>query len=459
MNKRIKFADFKIVKNDEQKYIYCVNDNKIFEIDDKTLALLDQEGKTYEEIENDLSSLFSKDELDDLIKSMHEFGIIENKGEKLKENSNKISRSISAITLLVAQDCNLRCSYCYADEGKYHNSGKMDLATAKKSVDFLIRKSESDELGVCFFGGEPLLNFTLVKEVVDYCHKKEKEIGKKFRFSMTSNGTLINKEIEEFIIENNIRLQISIDGDKKTHDSNRYYTGKIGSYEKVLEKTKSLREKGLLDARSTITTKELDLVHTYDFLNSIGFNRVALSPAFNLLNVKEYDIMADSFVDFYLNFEKRIKEKKYEEVKNNIMFMRQLGDIHNSRVRTTACGAGNNMYAIDINGDIYPCQRFVGNKEASLGNVFEDDYRQKDFLERTTVDNFGKCNDCWIKNLCVGGCVHTNFSLTGDINVPYEPHCEYKRKIVAEAIKIYLRLSDEEIDELFKDQNKLSKSS
>lgn len=450
MNTGIKFANFKIFQNNDKKYIYCVKDNKIFEIDNKTLALLNQEGKTYKEIKNNLSSLFSKEELNEIIKAMYDYGIIENRSQKLKNDSNQMSRSVSSIILLVAQDCNLRCSYCYADEGKYHNSGKMDIEVAKKSVDFLIHKSENEKLGICFFGGEPLLNFKLIKEVVDYCHNREKETNKKFGFSMTSNGTLINNEIEEFIIKNNINLQISIDGDKKIHDYNRYYNKKIGSYETVLKRTKSLREKGLLDARATITTKELNLVYIYNFLNSIGFNQVALSPAFNLFTVKDYDIMADAFIKFYLNFEKYIKEKKYKEVKNNIMFMSVLRDIHNSKIRKTACGAGNNMYAIDINGDIYPCQRFVGSKKVCLGSVFKDDNKQQDFLKKTMINNFKKCSSCWIQNLCVGGCTHDNFSSTGYINAPYEPHCKYKKKIITEAIKIYLRLSDEEINELFK---------
>lgn len=449
MNTIINFTDFKIFQNDNHKYIYGVKDNKICEIDDRTLALLKQNGKTYEELKNNLASLFSEDELDELIKSMYEYGFIENRDEELENNSNQISAAISALNLLVVQDCNLRCSYCYADEGKYQNSGIMDISTAKKSVDFLIDKSESEELWICFFGGEPLLNFKLIKEVVDYCYKKEKETGKKFRFSMTSNGTVINDEIEEFIIKNNIKLQISVDGDKKTHDANRYYSGKIGSHDILLKKTKSFREKGLLDARGTITTKELDLVHTYDYLRSVGFDNIALSPAFNLLTVEEYDIMADAFVDFYLNFEKRIKEKKYEEVKKNVMFMQELSFIHGSNIRITACGAGNNLYAISTNGDIYPCQRFVGSKEAILGNVFEGDDKQRDLLKKVTIDNFKKCSDCWIRNLCVGGCIHNNFSLSGDINSPYEPLCEYRKKITAESINIYLRLSDEEIHGLF----------
>lgn len=450
MDKNIKFSNFKIFQNNDRKYMYCINDNKIFEIDDKTLALLNESGKTYEEIERNLANLFTKEELHELIKLMQDFNIIESNGDKFKNNYTIKDESLSSIMLLVAQDCNLRCAYCYADEGKYHDCGKMDITTAKKAVDFLVDKSDSDKLGICFFGGEPLLNINLIKEVVDYCN--EKKINKQFKFSMTSNGTLLNKEIEEFIIKHKITLQISIDGDRDTHDSNRYFSGKIGSFDTVLEKTKFLREKGLLNARGTITTKELDLVYTYDFLNSIGFNRVALSPAFNLLTDKEFDQMADAHIKLYSNFEKRIKEKRFDEVKNNVMVMEILRYIHNFGIRTKSCGAGRNMYAIDINGDIYPCQRFVGNKKAILGNVFKNDDNQKEFIESTKIYNFDKCTSCWIRNLCVGGCVHTNFSLTNNINLPYEPFCEYKRKITYEAINMYLRLSDEEIDELFKEE-------
>ncbi|WGX77866.1 radical SAM protein (plasmid) [Paraclostridium bifermentans] len=449
MNKIINFTDFKIFEINNKKYIYCIEDNKIYEIDDRTVALLNQNEKTYEDLKNNLAPLFNEGELDDLIKSMYECGIIENKDNTVKSNFNQIPTDISWINLLVVQDCNLRCSYCYAEDGKYQNSGVMDIDTAKKSVDFLINKSKCEKIGICFFGGEPLLNFKLIKEVVDYCNKKEKETGKKFGFSMTSNGTLLNDEIEEFIIKNNIKLQISIDGDKKTHDLNRYYSNKVGSHDTVLKKTKALRDKGLLDARATITTNELDLVHTYDYLCSLGFDRISLSPAFNLLTVEDYDKLADAYIDFYLNFEKRIKDRKFEEVKNNMMFMQQLSYIHNSQIRTTACGAGHNLNAISINGDIYPCQRFVGTKEVLLGNVFNGYNSQLDFVENVTINNFKTCNECWIRNLCVGGCVHDNFAFNKNLNLPYDPQCEYRKKIVTEAIKIYLRLSDEEIYELF----------
>lgn len=130
---------------------------------------------------------------------------------------------------------------------------------------------------------------------------------------MTTNGTLINNEIEEFIIKNHINVQISIDGDKQTHDENRYYSNKLGSFETVLEKTKFLRKKKLLDARGTVTTKQPDLVYLYNFLRSINFKNIALSPAFNLVNIEEYNILADAYIELYLEWEKLIKEKNMKK--------------------------------------------------------------------------------------------------------------------------------------------------
>lgn len=446
----INFNEFKIFNKKDSKYLYSVKDNKIFQIDDKTIALLNQEGKTYEEVYENLCDSFNKKELEYILNNMVKHGFIKKQEHQPEESIfDKIPGDIRTITLLVVQECNLRCSYCYGEDGNYNDSGVMDINTAKKSVDFLIEKSKSDSLSVCFFGGEPLLKFDLIKEVIAYCCEKEKETNKKFGFTMTTNGTLINKEIEDFIIDNKIKVQISIDGDKRTHDCNRYYSGKIGSHDMVLRKTESLRKKGLVDARATITGGELNLIQIYDYLSSIGFAKIALSPAFNLLSDEEYEMLANAYIELYLNFEKRIKEKKYKEVLRNKIFMQELGQVNNSKIRRVSCGVARNLYAIDINGDIYPCQRFVSNKEFALGNVFKSDSGQEEFLKNRTNNNNKKCSSCWARNLCVAGCPHSNLSATGDINLPYEPYCKYVKKVKKELINIYLRLSDKEIEILF----------
>lgn len=210
-----------------------------------------------------------------------------------------------------------------------------------------------------------------------------------------------------------------------------------------------MRNKKILGARGTITPQQFDLVYLNDFLHSKDFANVVLSPALNLLSDNDYHAMAEAYINFFLECENRIKKGKVEEIRNNQVFMSQLSAIHRANVRNKVCGAASNLYAIDINGDIYPCQRFVGNKEMSLGNVFYNDNKQKYFLKKSTLDNFEKCKTCWIRNLCVGGCLHDNYSMTGDMNATHDLYCKYKQSITEEAINIYLRLSDEEVIEFF----------
>ena len=449
MGKVIEFRDFKIFKNNEQKYVYSIKDNKICEVDERVIRLLDQSGKGYQEIQDVMIDVFTEVEFGEIMSQLDEYGFIEKEeGEELLDNRTS---EISSIILLVAQDCNLRCSYCYADGGDYKNTGIMNVETAKKSIDFLVKKTKNKQIAICFFGGEPLMNFEIIQAVVDYCHLIEQQSDVVFGFTMTTNGTMISEKIQDFIIKNRIRVQISIDGDKDIHDENRYYSKNVGSHDIVLEKTKKLRENRLIDARATITPKELNITYIYDYLNSLGFDQITLSPAFNLFDYNEYELIADAYIDFYKEFEMRIKDKKYDEVKNNRMFIKELRDIHKSGVRKVACGAGGNLYAIDINGEIYPCQRFVGTLEQSLGNVFEGDDKKERFIKSIEIGAHLKCQECWARNLCLGGCFHDNYESTGTVNLSSHQFCEFKKKVAEEVIYIYLRLSDEEIREVLGD--------
>ncbi|MCR3758710.1 SPASM domain-containing protein [Clostridium felsineum] len=445
--KVINFSEFKIFNENNGIYVYSIENNKIFEIDKKTELLLQQNGKKYEDICLTLNNVFSKKELDNLLKKMEDQNFIKNTNNSLKSKKFNIETSnISSITLMLIQKCNLKCSYCYGQNGTYNDSGVMSIETAQKSIDLLITKSKNCNLSICFFGGEPLLKFDLIKKIVSYCHKKETETDKRFRFTMTTNGTLLNKEIEEFIIENNIRLQISIDGNKTIHDSNRYFDNKRGSHDIILTNTKNLRSMGLLSARATITGKYMDIKNIYNYLSSLNFYEVSISPAFNLLTREEYTELAKSYIAFYLDMEKRIKEKRYKEVQKNKQFIKELKQIHYSIPRKVSCGAGITMNAVDIHGDIYPCHRFVNYKDYSIGTIWSNNSKQNTFLENTMFNNKKNCFYCWARNLCISGCPSTNLSVTGNTTSIYEPFCDYIKKVKEELIKIYLRLSALEIN-------------
>ncbi|AEY67466.1 radical SAM protein [Clostridium sp. BNL1100] len=451
---KINFKEYMEFCENNKNYIYTIDDGKVFHVDDKTLRLLQQSGRSYNEICENISDVFSRDELDGILEKMSKYNFITSGVLPKGEPSPKLTNDISTLTLLVTQACNLRCSYCYGEDGSYNDNGIMDIQTAKKAVDFLLTKTHQDKVSVCFFGGEPLLNFTLIKEIVSYCREKERETQKRIAFSMTTNGTKINEEISKYIVENSIRLQISIDGDRATHDTNRYYSDKTGSHHNVIKNTEYLRNLGLLDARATVTGKNMDLVSTYNYLKSIGFKGVTLSPAFNLLSDGEYDLLADAYRELYLYFEKFIKNREFDKVLENKSFMQEINQINSAMKRRVSCGVGRNLYAVDIHGNLFPCQRFVSNKDFKVGSIYENDDGQEEFVSKINIDNYEKCASCWVRNLCVSGCSHNNLSSTGDVNLPYEPFCKFTRKVKKEVIGIYLRLTPEEKKILFKSKTK-----
>ena len=198
---------------------------------------------------NHVKEDFTEQEFNQLICAMKTSKFVIGEGEDIDQT---ITDSVSEITLMLVQSCNMSCKYCYAEEGVYNDEGKMDINTAKNSFEFLVKNSKVDELGVILFGGEPLIAYDVIKELLEYIRMREKEIGKKVHINMTTNGTLINEEVEKLFETYDVHMMISIDGDKETHDSNRYFKNKIGSYELVLEKTKKFREQGKLTARATI---------------------------------------------------------------------------------------------------------------------------------------------------------------------------------------------------------------
>jgi uncharacterized protein len=425
----------------------------IFEIDDKVEKVLKLSGMSFEVMKVSLEGICTIEELKDCLSLMENEMFLKTKENdiKLVRNLNpEIDNRIMCVTLMLIQECNMKCKYCFAGDGEYHDKGRMSLSIAKKSIDFLINSSDDlDEIQVSLFGGEPLLAMPLIRELVEYIKIKERETKKKIYIGMTTNGTLITKEIEKFLIENRINIQISIDGDKKTHDSNRYFKYRAGSYDKVIEKTKSMREKKLLTARATITDEGLDILKTFYHLDSLGFRGIAIAPANNLLSKKSYEILLDNQIKYIREFERLVKKERLDLAKKMTMTMSMLQKIHYGSIRFLVCGVGRNAYAIDINGDIYPCHRFVSNKEFKLGDIFNGVKNRNSFINKVLVLNHRQCNNCWAKNLCLGSCPHENLMATGSIQQSSDQNCNLIKSMYEEAIKVYLNLTEEEKREIF----------
>lgn len=355
-----------------------------------------------------------------------------------------VDSDLSNIILDLASTCNLSCEYCYrSSEGNYDTSNPpfMDKRTGENAVDFLIQNSGNKEnIGISLFGGEPLLNFSLMKHLVPYAIEKAEKHKKRVYFSITTNGTLLDREIIDFLNEYNIRVLISIDGDKKTHDRLRHYPDGKGSYDKIISNVKYLlsSRNGLnVSARPTITRYNTDLRGIFRHLVDLGFKEVTLSlvdvppdsPCY--LTNKDLKNLGDNTIllmDDYLEYITRHKEIIGF---SNITYL--FPQLYNRSVRHYGCAAGKFECSITTGGDIYPCQRFVGLNEWKMGNISQGKFIQHPEFLGDSVERSASCQKCWARYICGGGCPYVN-------KVIKERRCIFTQESIKLACKTYARL-------------------
>ncbi|MCZ8330256.1 MAG: SPASM domain-containing protein [Flavobacterium sp.] len=364
--------------------------------------------------------------------------------EDLIPKSNSIdtkpnSQRITNIHLNVAQVCNLVCGYCYGIDGEYGLKGKMNEGNALNAINFLIKNSgDEKELRVVFFGGEPLLNFPMIKTVVDFCDKKAKEVDKIFNYSIVTNGTKFNDEINYFLNKNNFEVTVSFDGDKETQDVNRPFRGGKGSYEDILPKVKKFLEtrNGNATARATITNHSKDLLFYRDNLKEIGFKNsfveaVTLSD-FSKENYNVNDLTSDQRKQL-LEYDKKEIEAFAKAIKSRedlsdfmgskyIVYIKQL---LSKKKNPQYCGVSRSMRGIAVNGDVYPCHRFVGDNNFKLGNVnLNGEKKEKEKYDIDFINDHPQCKGCFAKHYCGGGgCIHNNYVKNGSITELDQEHC------------------------------------
>ncbi|WBW97747.1 PapB family radical SAM/SPASM ranthipeptide maturase [Oceanirhabdus sp. W0125-5] len=445
--KNLSFYPHKIIGEGGKKYLYNGITSSLYQMDDISDKIL----------KNNTLGIENESKYKEALEFMVQNFIVKTKENEtaLEELYNKVADSRlvvnpTQVILMISQDCNLRCTYCYGGDGEYNNKGFMNYKVAKRAVDYLIKHSNSDKLGICFFGGEPLMNYALIKKIVAYAKEIECKTDKKFAFSMTTNGTLINKEIEEFIISNKIATTISIDGDEGVQNSNRYYANKKGCYDEVVKNTHNLRKTNLLSARATISPNNLNLLSSIEHLISLGFRKVAWAPAINMMTSRDVEKMIDSQKNVISKVEELINSGNIEEAKKYGPIMSLLKKVNADGIRIRACGTGINMIAVGIDGDIYPCQRFVGVKQIKLGNVFEDlPCSNSEFYSRIDIRKISKCSDCLSKNICLGGCPQEAYESDNNINIPSKALCDYNNETLIQILKVYINLDGEMKERLF----------
>lgn len=437
-----------------------VESGAVHVVDDITYDVISlYEENSADEIVSKLKSSYNEDEIRECISEVKELvedgqlfteDIYEPFVEKFKEKRQTV---VKALCLHIAHDCNLACKYCFAEEGEYHGRrALMSFEVGKKALDFLVANSGNRvNLEVDFFGGEPLMNWDVVKQLVAYGRSLEKPNNKKFRFTLTTNGVLLNDEVMEFVNKEMSNVVLSLDGRKEVNDRMRpFRTGK-GSYDLIVPKFQKLaesRNQTNYYIRGTFTRNNLDFSEDVKHFADLGFKQMSIEPVvgpeedpYSIREqdlpqiMEEYDKLALEYIDRY----------KKGNGFNFFHFMIDLTQGPCVYKRLSGCGSGTEYLAVTPWGDFYPCHQFVGNEDFLMGNVDEG------ITKPELVKEFGNCNvyskekckNCFAKFYCSGGCAANSYNFHGTINDAYDIGCEMQRKRVECSIMIKAALADE----------------
>ena len=362
---------------------------------------------------------------------------------------------VKSLCLHVAHDCNLRCRYCFAGTGDFgHDRSLMTKEVGERAVEFIIENSgQRKHCEMDFFGGEPLMNMPVVRHVVAYVRKREKETGKEFKLTLTTNGVLLNEENRRFLDENGISLVLSLDGRKEVHDYMRPTVSGAGSYDRVLAHFKeTVKARGGQNyfLRGTFTAHNLDFTADVLDMADQGFDLLSVEPV--VAKDCDYAIEEKHLPQIFAEYEKLAAAylKRRAEGRGFFFFHFNM-DLSNGPCvakRLSGCGAGHEYFAVAPNGDLYPCHQFVGRDQYLLGNVFDGVARKElpQHFRNAHVLNKEKCSDCWARFYCSGGC-HANADLfNGTIYKPYEIGCELQKKRLECALLIQAKLALEAME-------------
>lgn len=374
--------------------------------------------------------------------------------ETAKEFKNRQS-VVKAICLHVAHDCNLQCGYCFAGKGEYDGQKEiMSFEVGKRALDFLIENSGTRKnLEVDFFGGEPLLNWDVCKKLVEYGREQEKRHNKNFRFTLTTNGLLIDDDVIEFSNREFSNVVLSLDGRKKTHDLMRKTVNGKGSYDLIINKFKEFANaRGQKDyyIRGTYTGNNLDFSKDVLHMADLGFKELSIEPVVGN-NSEAYALTENNLPELKKQYEILAQEMLHRYRNNNgFTFYHYMIDLDAGPCivkRISGCGVGTEYMAVTPSGELYPCHQFVGDEHFLLGNVFTG-VDNKEILEQFSECNIyshKECKNCFAKLYCSGGCAANAYHATGGVNGIYEFGCELHRKRIECAIMLKVAEASENL--------------
>lgn len=438
-----------------QPMLLDVGSGAVHAIDDMAFDVLEMwNDHTPEEIRDALKEKYTAQELDEVIgelKQLEELGAL-----NAPDNYDDVKQVtepgvVKSMCLHAAHDCNLRCKYCFASTGDFGQGRKiMPPEIAKKAIDFVIARSGvRHNIEVDFFGGEPLMAWDTVTQTVDYARSLEEKYNKKFRFTITTNGLLLDEDKRKYINENMDNCVLSLDGRREVNDEFRKTVAGTGSYDTIVPKFKALvdeRDPNLdYYARGTFTSHNLDFAEDVLSIADAGFDRLSVEPVTADPGCG-YDLTEDDLPKIEAEYDRltdiMLERKKEGKPFTFFHFMVDLDQGPCVVKRLRGCGAGYEYVAVTPDGDIYPCHQFVGKDEFKQGSVLDQSFNM-DIAQKFAGMNIysrPKCQKCWAKFYCSGGCSAANYNMNHDMNDSYDLGCEMERKRLECAI--YLKAMD-----------------
>ena len=410
-----------------------------------------------EELVQKLGVSYGEDDIKDALADVTELTeagqlFVEDTYESMIGEVKKRKTVVKALCLHIAHDCNLACRYCFAEEGEYHGRrAMMSFEVGKKALDFLIANSGSRRnLEVDFFGGEPLMNWQMVKDLVAYGRQQEKLHDKHFRFTVTTNGVLLNDEIQEFINQEMDNVVLSLDGRREVNDHMRPFRNGKGSYDLIVPKFQKLadsRNQEKYYIRGTFTRENLDFSEDILHFADLGFTQMSIEPVVGDAS-DPYAIREEDLPKIMEEYDKlaRVMIQREKEGKG-FQFFHFMIDLDGGPCvakRLSGCGSGTEYLAVTPWGDLYPCHQFVGQEEFLMGNVEDGIIKPEiaDDFRSCNVYSKEKCRDCIAKFYCSGGCMANAYHFHGTIHDTYDIGCKMQRKRVECAIMIKAALAE-----------------
>ena len=440
-------------KQGENYFVLDVNTGAVHIVDELVYDLVDDNKlRSKEELIADFGDKYGADVIEEAYEELQQ--LIDEEILYTKDQYEDIAHSsmddrdyIKAVCLNIIHACNLRCKYCFADEGEYNgHKGKMSLETAKKAIDYVVKRSgPRKNIEIDLFGGEPTMMMDTIKEIIAYARENEAKWNKRIRFTMTTNATLLTDEMMDYMDKELENIILSIDGRKEVNDKVRIRFDGKGSYDQILPNIKKMvakRDKTKAHTvRGTFTRENLDFYEDVKMMVDEGFREISIEPVVledgHPLALRKEDL-PKIFESYDKLYDELVQKKAEGKEINFYHFKVDLNGGPCVYKRISGCGAGFEYVAITPQGEVYPCHQFVGKEEYKLGSIYDDSYNADLGMsfKKAHIYNKPKCRNCWARFYCSGGCQANNIAFNNDINNPYDIGCQMQKKRIECAIAL-----------------------